>query len=370
MKKLYLWAAVAVAAACSTGSGGTTGSGSTSSSGGAGDAGVLDPSWSWRPAPDSVLGARWGGITAEGGDGTTFLISGIGGTLGPGLRDIERASTAGNATAFATLGNLPSTRYCGCAMFDPMRRELVVIGGRNGAFLEDYTAVVFSLDSGMATEIPGAGPAQHPVGCMATFDPTRDTGFVFSGLNPSDPRYFSAVTWTYEPATRTFTSLAATGPVPRYDAAFKAPVPGGPIYLIGGLGLVGVRQTLFSDVWRLDPEAQTWTEVVTTSTTIPSGRRYPWVAFAPDQSFFVYGFGSDSGRGEGFLGDLWRFELATGTWTELDDVNPPSARGFAWWLPGGEGTAGLMLAGLDADGAPEDAYELVPPSNLRGAGWR
>src|SRR5690606_13901465 len=134
------------------------------------------------------------------------------------------------------------------------------------------------------------GAADNPVGCQAHYLDGVDRAYVFGGL--SSLGGFSAMTWRWDPEARTFTEIVTPGPAARYDAATYEE-NSGTLLLSGGMGGGAAGVVFFSDVWRFDPSSETWSEVPTT-TAAPAGRRYPWTALSPDESQLVYGFGSDS----------------------------------------------------------------------------
>jgi hypothetical protein len=100
----------------------------------------------------------------------------------------------------------------------------------------------------------------------------------------------------------------------------------------------------------------------------------PWSALGPDGDTLLFGFGSDASDGSSALDDLWRLSLARGEWEELTigavgDEGSPSARGFAPFLPGPAGSAGVLAGGYDGTELLWDGFVLLPPDDLAGR-WR
>jgi hypothetical protein len=260
-------------------------------------------------------------------------------------------------------------RFCACGIHDENRGELLLVGGRDGNFLDEQSTVLVNLTTNEQTPIDHAGAALTPVGCQAFFSKTSDRGYIFGGL--ASGTGFSGDTYRYDPEARTITKLEIAGPAARYDAGIMELADGSTV-LAGGMGMTAVgAPEFFSDVWRFDPESESWTEIPTTSETIPEGRRYAWTAMAPDESLMLYGFGSDSPRGESVLGDLWSFDMNTGAWSELDvEGERPEARGFTYRLAGPPDSAGILVGGSDATlNVFTDAFVLRVPSDLEGD-WR
>lgn len=364
-------------AACDGGSsGGTGGGGSGGSGGGDGGGGATttatettsttettgpDAPWTFEPVTVDGLQAVWGGMVAQVGPKTAYLAGGVSGTTGPVTGNLVRVEQGPSGVVATPIDAPIASRYCGCAMVDPTRQELIVLGGRGSGFEETKTAEIVDLATGTVTPLDAPDATAHPVGCHAVFLPDRDEGYVFGGAGQGAG--FTAGLWRYTPADHALTAVdAPAGPEARYDGAFRYPEEGGPVWLAGGMGAAGGAPKFFADVWKLDPASGTWTEVVP-SGAMPPGRRLPWVAFSGDGAALVMGFGSDSAAGSSMLGDLWHLDLGTGAWSEIpsDGDASPGSRGFAMWLPGPEGSAGLLSGGLAELGIAKDAFVIRPP---------
>jgi len=330
--------------------------------------------FAWEQRNDIVVPALWGAIVTDGRSADeAFLVGGLADDLGPVIAEVQDVTVTDDRVRSTSTLTIDGPRFCGCAMFDGGRDELVVIGGRDGDFLDVESAVVVNVDSGERTVVSeGAGPTRFPIGCQAFFVDSLDKGYVFSGLS-SNRGSFGSEIFVWDGAARTFTALPATGPAARYDASVHV-VDDDSFLMAGGMGLAGASVVFFSDVWRFDADSESWAEIPTT-TAAPDGRRYPWAALSVDDDTLLYGYGSDSPRGESQLGDLWRFTLSTGVWEELDVAIEgaeavPSPRGFAYRLPGPAGTAGTLSGGLDSDQSlAEGAFVLHVPDDLTGR-WR
>jgi hypothetical protein len=300
--------------------------------------------FAFEPISVSGIEPRWGSPVAPG-----FVVGGVDRAMRvqEGLFALSADDDGVHATALAPM-SIP--RSCACALFDERRRELVIFGGRDGDFADAKTAEIVNVDTGAREDLDvSVGAADHPVGCQAFWSPATDKGYVFGGLDSSSG--FTDATWRYDPATRTVTALDIDGPAARYDAGVHV-LDDGDAILVGGMGANSFSARFFSDVWRFDVHNERWTEVPTTSTTLPEGRRYPWTSLAPDESLLLYGFGSDSPRGESVLGDLWIFSFDTGEWAPLDvDGELPAARGFTNNWEGPEGTVARAPVAEDAPAA-------------------
>ena len=347
----------------------TTASTSTSSSSSTTTTETVDPLGPWTVETTTVDGLTpvWGGIVAQESPSVSYLVGGVSGTSGPVTGNLIKVERGPSGVTAKVVSTGLTKRYCGCALVDAGRKELVVLGGRGSAFTETKTAEIVNLETGVVATLEHSGAADHPVGCHAVFLPDRDEGYVFGGAAQAGG--FTSEMWRYNPADHTFTLLdGPAGPPARYDGAFRYPVEGGPVWLVGGMGVSGGVK-FYSDVWKLDPASGTWSQVAVTGAE-PPGRRLPWVTFPADMSAVVMGFGSDSPQGTSMVGDLWRLDLAAGTWSEVPRMGDldPGKRGFALWLPGPEGSAGLLSGGMEDLGISEQAFVLQPP--VTTGDWR
>lgn len=341
---------------------------------GEGEGEPAQTAFTWELKSDVVVPSLWGAIVSDGRSADeAFIIGGLADDLGPVIAEIQDVQVTDDQVRSTSTLTIDGPRFCGCAMFDSGRNELVVVGGRDGNFLDVESAVVVNVDSGERTVVSeGTGPVRNPIGCQAFFVDSLDKGYVFSGLS-SNRGSFGNELFVWDGATRTFTALPVTGPAARYDASIHV-VDENSFLMVGGMGRAGANIVFFSDVWRFDADTESWTEIVAT-TDAPDGRRYPWAALSVDDDTLLYGYGSDSPRGESQLGDMWRFTLSTGVWEELEVAIDgadavPSPRGFAYRLPGPSGTAGTLIGGIDTEQRlAEGAFVLHVPDDLTG-GWR
>lgn len=317
--------------------------------------------------PIEVRGATgvWGAMAV--GD---LLIGGVD-NLSRAQPAIVRATLgADGAIDASAVTELDVPRYCACAALDPTRQQLLVVGGRGTNFGDLTSSVLVDVATGGAlTLADDNGPHAFPVGCTAYYAAATDRAYVFGGLS-STQRAFSATTWRWNPDTRLFAALRGDGPPGRYDPALHV-LADGDALIVSGMGLDGEGPVFYQDIWRFDAATETWSEIVPTTATRPPGRRYGWSALAPDESVLVFGFGSDSGQGTHMLGDVWTFTFATGVWAPIEvDGALPSARAFAppWFAGGEEGP--VFAFGLDNTmQVLDEAFVLRVPDALRGR-WR
>ena len=85
---------------------------------------------------------------------------------------------------------------------------------------------------------------------------------------------------------------------------------------------------LFGDVWALDLETETWSQVTTTAG--PSARVNAGMAYDPTSHRVIIFGGNASSSGMNYIAmnDTWTLDLVNGQWTELDTTGTPSPRLF------------------------------------------
>ncbi len=313
---------------------------------------------------DSGL-SRWGFMVADRGDGTSVVFGGT--TLdayadGGSFDDTWIVDARGELPSFTKLPASagPGPRYCGCAAYDRGRDRVVVVGGRN---LEMLAAETWVLDLGTATwtrldvETPPGVLA-----CAMAYASERDALYLFGGLGGMDgEEVVDGGTYRYDADVPSWTKLPATGPSPRFSAILTDVAPGEPLLLFGGTPRTFGTEYL-ADVWRFDPASETWSETVVAGAS-PRGRREGWLRVEPDGRGFLVGMGTAGVGPYDVLSDLWRFDFATRTFTEVTPPNSPAPRGFSLYIPAAAGQAGLLLGGFDNLQLVPGLHRLLPPEN-------
>jgi hypothetical protein len=283
---------------------------------------------------------------------------------------VFETDAAGGKITSTALPDLNTGRFCHCALFDPNRKELLVLGGRDKNFADIHDAEIIDTQSGTKSTIDPNGAADHPIGCMAFFSQKADKGWIFGGLS-STAGNFSSDTYRYDPTAHTLTKLDITnGPLERYDAGIHL-LDNGDVLMVGGMGGVLPGVKMLSDMWLFHADSETWTEIKPDNDVLPPGRRYPWTSLAPDESELLYGFGTDSGTGQHMLDDVWVFNFddgkTGGKWFNQVVSGKPPARGFTYKWQGPPGTAGVLAYGIDSSMKTlTDAFVLLPPDSLAG----
>ena len=311
--------------------------------------------WEARTVP-ALANPIWGHAAATLPDGRALVF---GGAIGDGSAASDEAllvdASGGDIVLTPIAGTGPSERWCGCATYDGARDRVLIAGGRNGANLGGIPGDTWTLDvaSGTYAELAGASTPSSVIGCALAYSETARATYWFGGASATG---VSAVMHRLDADGTAWVALPATGPTPRYDAHLEA-IDGGRALLLfaGSYGSAGAA--FYSDVWRFDVATETWTEVTVEGST-PPGRRAPWVRMANGERGFYAGFGYDGAMAP--LGDLHYFDLTTASWIPVAPAGEvPPARGFSPALEGPEGSVGILFMGLSSSSGIADAYVLA-----------
>lgn len=119
----------------------------------------------------------------------------------------------------------------------------------------------------------------------------------------------------------TFTRHATTGPRPSERSTPAVAAVGGSIYLFGGV-MDDFRtniNTFYDDLYRFDPATDTWTELAPTGPVPPARAFAAAASHEASGRMFVHGGATYGPFFAGFVAfdDLWAYDVATGTWTEM-----------------------------------------------------
>ncbi|MCA9606290.1 MAG: hypothetical protein KC619_11875 [Myxococcales bacterium] len=265
---------------------------------------------------------------------------------------IEVGATELTATRIEASG--PAPLYCGCAAYDSARNVVVVYGGRD-LDVPSFAPATWELDLGSSTwtQIEGADQSPTTLGCAMARLPATGELYLFGGA--SQAAGVSDRLYRYDGAA--WNAIEATGPVQRYDAVLFPTADGEGLYLFGGsYGASGAA--FYSDLWRFDPDAEAWTELLLPETLV--GRRGAWIVQDPLRPGLYVGFGYDGTMAP--LGDLWYADLERLTWAPIEvPFEGPVPRGFAPAIPGGEGALGAIFGGYSRTRPVFDAWRIVRP---------
>jgi hypothetical protein len=147
----------------------------------------------------------------------------------------------------------------------------------------------------------------------AAYHSGQEQLFLFGGSDAGDIPL--GETWVYSGTT--WSQLTpATAPLSRTAVAMVYAPISQTLFLFGGQA----STTYFNDLWQFD--GSDWSQVSVNGGS-PPARAYHALTYDEDEQV-LWLFGGRTVTGT-LLADLWRYDLATATWTEINDSGP-SAR--------------------------------------------
>lgn len=273
----------------------------------------------------------------------------------------------------------PAARAYATALFDSVRRRVVVFGGRSASGAAD-NGDIWEWDGTQWSRraVTGAPPARSA--SSSVHDVARNRYVLFGGETVLGPSLGVALddTWELDTGTATWTSVtpsqrppARLGHAMYFDAARAKVVAFG-----------GTSATLLAlgDTWEYDGAAQTWANRAPTAS--PSPRAGHALAYDPTTTHALLVGGvtySSTGQHTPNLDDTWELDGASGIWTPRTADGAPAlyrggvvydsarktlvlrgdeARPAMWELAAGRWIAKDMLAGMNNDYGASFAFGL------------
>lgn len=251
-------------------------------------------------------------------------------------------------------GEVPLARGEHAAIYDAERGRILVHGG-NTAFPEmcrPRTEVVdelwaYDLRCQTWSQLSNSGGPGMRTRHSAVLDSAGGRAFFFGGRRPGSGGNinFNDV-WSLDLATLAWTEIATTGSGPEershaalaFDSTRNRLVVFGGNTSTSGLSIIGTE-----DTWALDLDSGAWTQLADGSGPPP---RYAHGWVQDDSRLYVFG-GSPDFDGP-FQNDLWAFDLASDTWTQLaggGPSSPPTRFGAALYVTD---SGIIMVAGHDS----------------------
>jgi len=312
------------------------------------------------------------------GTGSTGLES----SSGPDVQDTSSSGGSSTGSGSVDCSDRPTDRPVARGevegVWDPVRARMVMFGGDLGIPVEcmsqtDFTGQTWAFhpDCDSFEQIDNAGPQPPARGRHATaYDPGRNWMLVHGGryrAGTSGEYTLFDDTWALDLQTDTWVQVASGGPSAR--ANHTAVVAGDQMIVFGGNASTnGLQFTPLDDLWALDLNRGTWTELQTADG--PSARLFHAATVSPDgTTMFVYGGGDESAFTGPFSAELWQLDLRSGAWTLLDDSSATEPLRTIWGdLLFDAPRDQLVLWGAHEDNLLGNANK-VWAYDLGGGGW-
>ncbi len=237
------------------------------------------------------------------------------------------SAVASNGWTNVTGGLAPPAVGGGMMTYDAKADLFVLFGGSDG----NPTNGTWTLDPKTSTWTqlhPATSPPARVDGMFA-YDARTDALVLFGGWQePADEVYTRlGDTWVFYLGNDTWVPRRpAASPTPRSDAAVAYDPQDDLLLLFGGFN----GTAYLGDTWRYDVPSATWTTVP--SPVAPSRRADGRMTYDPATAAF-YLFGGNDYSGPNFtfhhLQDTWRYVVRDRAWSELSPSRSPGARDYA-----------------------------------------
>ncbi len=182
---------------------------------------------------------------------------------------------------------------------------------------------------------------------------------------------FLAETWAFQPDCNNFEQIAKTGDKPhaRIRHAIAMDEDRGQMLVYGGRFRDGPTgdYTLYTDMWALDLATDTWTELP--SENAPTKRVTHTMVVAGDQALVYGGNRTQSSTYYVPMADLWSYDLVGHQWEKLDDDTPAGARLFHAATVSDDGATMFVYGGADANALFGPFFADLWAYDVASASW-
>ena len=221
-------------------------------------------------------------------------------------------------------GPKPTARSMQSAVYDPVNDRMIVFGGYDGAYKNDVTALYLSPNPVWASVAIAGTPPAPRAWSSAVYDPVRRRVVLIGGRDNGNT-YSDVWTLSLTSDTLTWAQLTPAGPSPGPRAATAAVYDSDRdrVVFFAGMDVAGIAR---NDVWALTLSGTpTWSQITPLGTP-PSPRNGSSAIYDPvRQRLVIFG----GGLGAPNLNETWTLNLSgTPTWTMLAPTNQPAGRQF------------------------------------------
>lgn len=296
--------------------------------------------WQWRnltPSSGPQPEARRNGAAIYDPVGKRVIV--FGGTSNNSLFNDTWAFDleARTWTKLQTSGALPPARLAFDAVYDAVGHQLVIYSGQGAGFFNDtWTLDLNTLEwRDVSPASDGARPKKR-YGSAGIFDPVSRSLVSFAGFTSESGRFNDTQSFGLASKSWQDWSPSGTRPVVRCLLTAAYDRANRRMIVYGGQ-----RSGALDDIWSFDLATRTWTEL--TPAQRPAGRWFASSFVDREGRFVIFGGFTSSGN----TNELWSFDLAARQWTQLQVTGGPAARNGAmaayiesedrWLLFGGTG---------------------------------
>ncbi len=221
------------------------------------------------------------------------------------------------------------------------------------------SALSFTAQPVVAPGAPGLARSNHSM----VWDSQDDQLLIFGGID-SQGNLLNDL-WAYRPASNSWTNLTPLNPAAASDCSSSSPAPrmnaamvwdsvDQEVLLYGGEGNDG---SYLGDLWAYSPAKGSWTALACSGNG-PGARGGAGVAWNGSQMFILDGLGAS-----GPLSDFWAYSPAAG-WSRIAPTTPLGARAYPAMSWNSKDGRLYVFGGLKGNAQQGDFYAYAP-----GSGW-
>lgn len=239
----------------------------------------------------------------------------------------------------------------------------------NGRITPAYTCQ--NSPSVAAALTPGTRPPARQLHCEIVHAPTRKY-YAIGGVRHDTGLYINEC-WEYDIDGDAWREVTLSGDTPGYSRHHSAAyIPKTGKYLVMGCDLNpdgSVRNTRLWMAW-FDPLALSWTNI--TPANYPTLWQRAGGAYDPvSECFWLFGGDTTAGAGSGESNELWRYDIAANTWTQHGLAGGPPIRArmsiiyersHSLLMFGGVGYGGVFLGDLWRYDIATDTWTQLNPN--------
>lgn len=271
-------------------------------------------------------------------------------------------------TRLNTVGTPPPPRLGFDAVYDPVGHQMLIYAGQGAGFFNDTWTLNLTTLEWRNVSPPSSARPKARYGQASIFDPVTRSLVQFAGFTEESRRFQD--TQAFSLATNSWQDWTPAGAKPEIRCLLTAAFDrANRRMIIYG----GQRSGFLDDVWAFDLATRTWTNL--TPTQRPPGRWFSSSFVNADGQFVVFGGQAASGN----VNEVWSFDLAARSWTKLEIANPPAERNGAqaayvegedrFIIFGGSGNAGLLNDVWELSRRPVATVTTVSAASFAGAAF-
>jgi uncharacterized protein (TIGR03437 family) len=251
-------------------------------------------------------------------------------------------------TKLTTTGGPPPPRFAFDAVYDPIGHQIVIYAGQGAGFFNDtWTLNLNTLEWRDVSPASNNARPKARYGSASIFDPVSRSLVQFAGFTSESGRFQD--TQSFGLANNTWTDWTPAGNKPQVRCLLTAAFDkANRRMIIYG----GQRNGPLDDLWSFDIASRTWTNL--TVATRPAGRWFAASFVGSDGRFILFGGFTGSGNNN----ETWSFDFRSNQWTKLTIDNSPSPRnGMASAYVEAEDRL-IIIGGASNSGVLNDVWEL------------